>query len=456
VSCVALLLALPALATRAGDRHPNILFILSDDQRYDTVHALGNPDIKTPTLDKLVGRGFVFTNPYCQGAMMSAVCVPSRTMIFTGKSLFRIPDYRIKKQDYGGALLATPFNSAGYDTLHVGKKSTSFVAGDESFTKVIFSSLAPEDRAAASQFHADAAIDFIREHRGPGARPFFIYLAPCVPHDPRVAPKEFMELYDPAAIPLPKSFMPTHPFDNGNIHGRDEDLAPHPRTPGAMKRHIADYYACITNLDYHVGRILNALAETGHGDDTIILFCSDHGLSVGGRHGLMGKQNLYEDEKVPLIFAGPGVPHGRSEALVYLFDLFPTLCDLAGVAVPAGTEGQSLVPVMRGERPGIRDTIFTAYKACQRAVRDRRWKLIKYNAGGQKHTQLFDLAADPDEVNNLAADPKYAAELSRVEGLLARARKDFGDNADFDGSGMLPEDLNPPPAKRKKSKGSSQ
>ena len=152
----------------------------------------------------------------------------------------------------------------------------------------------------------------------------------------------------------------------------------------------------------------------------MIIYSSDQGLAVGGRHGLMGKQNLYEHVKPPLIFAGPGIPHGESDALVYLFDLFPTICDLAGVATPEVVEGRSLLPIIQGRQAKVRDWLLAAYRDCQRMIRDDRWKLIEYNAGGVQHTQLFDLANDPDEIDNLADDPKFAAERARLEKLLSR------------------------------------
>jgi arylsulfatase A-like enzyme len=259
-----------------------------------------------------------------------------------------------------------------------------------------------------------------------------MYLAPPVPHDPRLAPAEFVSLYDPGKITLSKNFMPQHPFDNGELRIRDEMLAAFPRTPQEMRQHLADYYATISHMDYEVGRILGVVNERGWSDNTIVIFSSDQGLAVGGRHGLMGKQNLYEHVKPPLVFAGPGIPHGRSEALVYLYDLFPTICELAGASVPAVVEGKSLLPVIHGRQAKVRDWLLGAYKDCQRMVRDERWKLLAYNASGVKNTQLFDLANDPDELNNLAADPKYATERTRLEKLLAQERKEFGDPIDFD------------------------
>jgi arylsulfatase A-like enzyme len=249
---------------------------------------------------------------------------------------------------------------------------------------------------------------------------------------------------DAETLSLSRNFLPRHPFDNGALLIRDELLAPHPRTAAAMRRHLADYYATISDLDHQVGRILRALEERGGAGDTVIIFTSDQGLAVGGRHGLMGKQNLYEHVKPPLILAGPGIPHGRSDALVYLFDLFPTICELAGVATPAVVEGKSLVPVIRGEAPWVRDSLLGAYADSQRMVRDGRWKLIRYRAGGVRNAQLFDLKDDPDELTNLADDPRHRGERERLERLLAEARARFGDPVDFEATTRSPVSGIPP------------
>jgi arylsulfatase A-like enzyme len=406
---------------------PNILFILSDDQRFDTIAALGNPEIRTPHLDRLVARGFHFTNAYCMGSMVPAVCLPSRTMLITGRSLWRIPaNPRAKAPPAGVPLLPAVLNGAGYATFHCGKAGNSCAFANAAFA----TNIETRGRTASSATeHAEAAIEFLRKHDG--RRPFFMYLAPPVPHDPRAAPVEFARLYDPDKLSLSKNFMPEHPFDNGELRVRDELLAPHPRTRPDMRRHLADYYATISHLDREIGRILTELDRRGLGNHTIVIFSSDQGLAVGGRHGLMGKQNLYEHVKPPLVVAGPGIPHGRSDALVYLFDLFPTICDLAGVDTPSVVEGKSLLPTMEGHRSKIRDWLLCGYRDCQRMVRDGRWKLIEYDAGGVRNTQLFDLAGDPDELDNLADDPALADQRRRLERLLAQARREFDDPVDF-------------------------
>ncbi len=443
--------ALAAAADRRGEsaevpRRPNILFILTDDQRWDTIRALGNPEIHTPNLDRLVERGFTFRNAYCMGAQVGAVCLPSRTMIATGLSLFRIPNGREKETPPGITVLPRLFNEAGYLTMHSGKAGNECVFSSRTYQINI--ETAKHVDATDVKKHCDNVIGFLQKHDP--QRPFFVYLAPCYPHDPRIAPEEYRKMYDPEKITLSPNFMPEHPFDNGELHVRDENLAPHPRTADVMRRHLADYYACVTYFDALVGRILQVLSERGFDKNTLIVFASDQGLAVGGRHGLMGKQNLYEHVKPPLIIAGPGIPHGQSDALVYLFDLYPTFCELAGIAVPSTAEGRSLLPVIRGETPKVRDTLFAAYKACQRMVRDERWKLIKYNANGVKNAQLFDLQNDPDEIRNLADDPKFADPRARMEKLLAEARKQWGDNLDFDGSGQMPEEATAASAPTKK------
>lgn len=408
-------------------QRPNVLLILADDQRWDTIAALGNPEIKTPTFDALVERGTHFTNAYCMGSMHGAVCLPSRTMLITGRSLWHIND-RTKIAPPGTPLLPVAMREVGYVTFHCGKRGNACKYGNDAFDI----SIEMEGRTAESATeNAEHALKFIKEHDP--AEPFFMYLAPPVPHDPCLAPERFLKMYDPAKLTLSANFMPEHPFDNGELRVRDELLAAHPRTPEEMRQHLAGYYATISHLDYEMGRVIEALRERDLLENTIVIFSSDQGLAVGGRHGLMGKQNLYEHVKPPLVFAGPGIPQGKTDALAYLFDLFPTICEFAGAKVPESVEGRSLVPNLHDHALAGRPFIFGAYRDCQRMFRDKRWKLIEYDASGVRNMQLFDLANDPDELHNLAGDDRYFAERLRLEVLLATARKKFDDPIDFGG-----------------------
>lgn len=422
-----LVIGLPARMEAAAPKRPNILFVFTDDQRWDTIHALGNKEISTPRMDRLVENGFRFNNAYCMGAMVGAVCLPSRTMLITGQSLWHCPQaMRAKTAPPGTPVLPTLLADARYETFHCGKSGNACTFGNAAFqTNITIDYRTP----ATSVDHANRTITFLKNR--PKEKPFFIYLAPPVPHDPRVAPEPIHAMYDPTKLTLSPNFMPKHPFDNGELKVRDETLAAIPRQPDEMRQHLADYYAAITHFDQQMGRILDTVKELGLEQETIVLFSSDQGLAVGGRHGLMGKQNLYEHVKPPLIISGPGIPHGQSDALVYLYDLFPTICDLAGVSVPSAVEGKSLMPVMTGKTPRVRDTLFGAYRDVQRMIRDERWKLMKYHVRGKTTRQLFDLKNDPHELTNLAGDPAHAETLARLEKSLQESRRKFDDPVAF-------------------------
>ena len=420
VAILCLAAVTPRMLTADDPRQrPNVLFVFTDDQRFDTIRALGNPEIETPTLDRLVQRGFTFTNAYCQGGMSPAVCSPSRTQLLTGRSVFRIPHPNKTKQ-YPRPTLGSVFRDAGYATLCISKPGNSFVAAHNHFEKVVH---IPHSGAASNQKCTDAALEFLKAK--PKDKPFFLYYATPLPHDPRTAEERFHKRYEPSQLTLSKNFMERHPFDNGAITIRDEKLAALPRDPAEMRRHLADYYATITSIDYHVGLLLEAIDALGERDNTIVVFSSDQGLAVGGRHGLMGKQNLYEHFKSPLIFAGPGIPHGQSDALVYLYDITPTLCQLCKIPVPGEFDGKNLVPILTGKSKSVRDALFAVYIHFQRMARDSRYKLIWYPKVEQY--QLFDLQTDPDELQNLAGKPEFTERLNAMKTLLATLQDEFGD-----------------------------
>ncbi|MGL4551778.1 MAG: sulfatase-like hydrolase/transferase [Gemmataceae bacterium] len=397
---------------------PNVVFLLADDQRADTIAALGNPAVHTPHLDALARAGFVFRNAYCQGSTMPAVCNPSRHMLLSGRSLYRY-DPKRAEGTFGDVMKA-----AGYVTWHVGKRGNTAQAYHKAFHH---SGYLDDNKERTSGHHGREAIDRATAFLKAGwdrKKPVFLYVAFEGPHDPRVAAPEWLKRYDRAKIPLPANYLPLHPFNNGELLVRDEQLAPWPRTEAVVRKQLHDYYGCVTSIDHHVGRLVAALKEMKEYDNTVFIYSSDHGLAMGS-HGLFGKQNLYEHSmKSPLVIAGPGVPKGGSDALAYLFDIFPTAAELAGAKVPAGLDGRSLVPVMRGEKAGVRDAVFLAYRDVQRAVRRGDWKLIRYPKVDV--TQLFDLRDDPHELKDRSAD---AAKVKEMTALLADQQGLFGDKA---------------------------
>lgn len=271
----------------------------------------------------------------------------------------------------------------------------------------------------SSTLIADAAIDYLQHGAARGTHPFFMYVAFNAPHDPRQAPKEFLDLYPAKGLRVPPNFLPHHPFlIETDFNGRDEILAPYPRTPEIVRVHLQEYYAIISHMDLEIGRILDALDASGQAENTVVLFTSDQGLAVG-QHGLMGKQNLYDHSlRVPFVIAGPGIPRGRtSDALFYMQSLFATTCEMAEIPVPVTVQFPSLVPLITGSRKQLYDSLYAAFLDRQRAIRTEKWKLIRTLEAGE--VQLFNVEEDPWEIHNLAADPRHAA---TVTGLDARLR----------------------------------
>jgi arylsulfatase A-like enzyme len=406
----ALLLAPLANAADAPTKL-NICFLLADDLRPDCIGVLGHPVVKTPNLDKLCANGFIFRDAYVLGSNSGAVCTPSRTMIQTGQSYLRA--------NRTTPTLAQTIKSAGYASIRSGKFGNNPNALDKDFDQHV-------DGGPDAKANADNIIAFIKENAG--RKPLFLYFAPHEPHDPQHATEEFYQMYKPADIPMPVNFMPFHPFDNGEMTVRDERMLPWPRTKENVGGKLARYYASASYFDAQAGRIIEALKKAGEFDKTIFIVAGDNGLSLG-EHGLLGKQNVYEfgGMHVPLIFAGPGISMGESKALAYLYDVYPTMCQLAGVPVPDGLDAKSLVPVIAGKEAKVRDYMFNAYKACQRSIRDDHWKLIRYPLIDK--TQLFDLQADPHEMTDLAAKPEYAGKIRELAALLQKTGKELGDTA---------------------------
>ena len=447
---------------------PNIVFLFTDDQRFDTIRALGNAEISTPNMDALVARGVSFTHAHIPGGTSGAVCMPSRAMVNTGRTLFHISGAG-ETIDEEHTTLGEAFIRAGYKTFAAGKWHNGRESFARSFTngaEIMFGGMAdhwnvpvydfdPSGRYSAKCLYienpfvtnqtkerecdhvnagrhstdviADAAIDYI-ERAEPG-EPFLAYTAFLAPHDPRTMPRKFLDMYDPAELSVPDNLLGAHPFDNGDLRGRDEMLAEFPRTPEIVRRHLADYYAMISHLDARIGDIVDAVRRRGLLENTIFVLAGDNGLALG-QHGLFGKQSLYEHSvRVPLVFAGPGVPEGaRSDALVYLLDIFPTLCDLSGVEIPSSVEGISLAPAIRTPGTAVRDELYLAYTSVHRGVRGGRHKLIEYAVGGRRSmTQLFDIVDDPGERRNLADDPRHAALLAKMRDSMFARRDEWGD-----------------------------
>ncbi|MFT3845791.1 MAG: sulfatase-like hydrolase/transferase [Lacibacter sp.] len=439
----------------------NILIIYSDDQSHNTIHALGNTEIQTPNLDKLAKEGFSFTQAHVMGGHQGAVCIPSRVMMLTGRFLNRLPaDGSIIPDSIIG--LPELLQQKGYTTFHTGKWHSDkashnrfFNSGDDiffggmhftgdggQFHPTVYhydasgqypKELSRKSDTFSTQLYADAAIRFL-ESKEASQSPFVCYVAFTSPHDPRTPPAKYEAMYSPEKISLPPNFLPRHPFNNGDLKVRDEQLLPHPRLAEDVKKQIALYYGMISEMDEQVGRILKALEKNGLKNNTIVVFAGDNGLAVG-QHGLLGKQNLYEHSiRVPMIISGPGIPRNvRSDAFVYLSDIAPTLYEYLHIKPPATTEAKSMMPVINGKTKNIRTSIYNIYGHWSRSIKTPDgFKLIVYNVDGVLTTQLFNLKFDPWEMHNLANDKQYTNRINKMRLLLKQQMAEAHDDLDID------------------------
>ena len=450
-------------SAKAPAKRPNILFIFADDQCFETIHAFGHAQIETPNLDRLVERGITFTDAYNQGSWSGAVCVASRTMLNTGRFVWRANRVYAasEKEREAGRFWSEYMKGAGYDTYMTGKwhvradaeKAFDFVThvrpGMPNQTPQGYNRphegqpdvWKPWDTQfggfwAGGKHWSEVVADDASEFLGQAAqrdKPFFMYLAFNAPHDPRQSPKEYVEKYPLDKMEVPINYQPQYPYMDAIGCGknlRDARLAPFPRTRYAVKVNRQEYFAIITHMDAQVGRILDALKRSGKAENTYIFFTADHGLAVG-HHGLMGKQNLYDHSvRVPMMVCGPGVPAGKKiDTPVYLQDIMPTTLELAGVEQPDHVQFKSLMPLIRGEKTQPYDAIYGAYLQLQRSVKRNGFKLILYPKIAK--VRFYNLNKDPDEMDDLADDPASRLIMRQLFARLLKLQEETGDALDL-------------------------
>lgn len=491
------LLAVPGTNAAAGEaRRPNILFILVDDQSpWDLKVYDPQSPLQTPNLDRLAAQGMVLDGAYHMGSFSGAVCSPSRHMIMSGRTVWRLPIAP-------GALaqgkcppnleentLPAVFNRAGYATMRTCKMGNSYEAANKLFQVRHDATKRGGDDESGSAWHAEQVLNYLRDRESAkDTRPFLIYYGFSHPHDTRDGKPELLAKYgavnhadrqslppaDPKQPPLPANDLPAHPFPHGHDDVRDEVAVSgvwEHRDPLTIRNELGREFACVENIDIQIGRVLRRLQEMGELENTYVFYTADHGIAIG-RHGLQGKQNLYQHTwRVPFLIQGPGIPAGsRAEGNIYLLDVLATLCDVAGIQPPETNEGLSFKPVLEGRRQTIRDVLYGVYnggsKPGMRCVKQGDWKLIQYDAyeGQSRHVQLFNLADNPLEFLaehhaadvvaltgvqpaanqvNLAGDPAYAAKLQEMQDLLLAEMRRLGDpwrqwNQPDDGLGSVP------------------
>lgn len=487
--------------TGAADQRPNILFILVDDQSpFDLKTYDPASPLDTPNLDRLAAEGIVIDRAYHMGSFSGAVCTPSRHMIQSGRTLWHLPIGPLAKTHCPPNLeketIPAVFRRAGYDTMRTCKQGNSYEVANKEFAVRRDATKRGGDAESGSAWHAERVLEYLEaREETKDADPFFIYFGFSHPHDTRDGTPELLAKYGAtnhsdetslpparsAAPPLPLNWLPEHPFPHGHPGLRDEVAVSgvwKNRDPITIHNEVGREYACVENIDIQIGRVLAKLEAMGELDSTYIFYTSDHGIAIG-RHGLMGKQNLYEHTwRVPYLVKGPGIPPGsRAEGNIYLLDTLATVCDLAGIEAPATNEGISFKSVLTGDKKIVRETLYGVYnggtKPGMRSVRRGDWKLIQYEVldGAVRETQLFHLEENPREFltqhhdpavadltgitpephqRDLAEDPAHAEKLREMKALLLAEMRKHNDPWRFQDQ---PDDgLVPPQQASKKAK----
>ncbi|MEI6679243.1 MAG: sulfatase-like hydrolase/transferase [Mariniphaga sp.] len=458
---------------------PNILFILADDQTFETLGALNNPEIHTPNLDKLIKSGACFTQAYIQGSWCPAVCVASRASLITGSYVWKAAQYSAKANISNKN---TPKNmpkytvipkkpagywplfmkEAGYETYmagkwHIEEKAEKLfdhlgtVRGgmpnqteecyDRKFIEKTADTWKPYDKSFGghweggkhwSEVLCEETMEFLKLSKE-SKNPFFMYIAFSAPHDPRQSPKEYVDMYPLDKISIPRSFMPVYPYCEEIGSGkslRDERLAPFPRTEYAVKVTRQEYYAIVSHLDYQIGRIIEKLHETGQDKNTYIIFAADNGLAAGD-HGFMGKQNMYDRSmRVPLIIVGPNVKKdSRVDEFVYLQDIMPTTLEIARAPKPSQVDYNTLLPLATGKtKKSVYDAVYGTYMGSQRMIRNKKYKMMIYPKANL--VRLYNMENDPFEMHDLAADATYKPVMDELFVSFKKLQTEVADPLD--------------------------
>jgi arylsulfatase A-like enzyme len=422
--CIFGLFSCIALNARQPEK-PNIILVFPDQMRADAMGCMGNPDVKTPNLDKLAKEGVLLRQTFSN----TPVSCPARAVILTGRYAHAngmvANDLRLKSSEI---TIAELLKMAGYTTGFIGKwhldggpKDPGFIpaerrqgfyywAANECNHKHFKSTYFRNDSIPIPinkfepEIWTDEAISFLDSASG---KPFFLTIAMGPPHDPYKAPEEYRQLYDTAKISMRPNWVPG--IKNGS------------------KKDIAEYYGMITAIDTEFGRLMKELDKRKLRENTLILFFSDHGDMLGSHGSVFKRQPWEESVKVPGIISWPGkIPAGKNcDALFSTVDILPTLLDFCSLPIPASVQGQSLKPSIAGNSSGPEAVYFSIYGPCKwqgvesgwRGIRTKQFKYARYE---NKAWVLYDLVQDPYELNNLAGRSEYKNLEKRLEKLLTR------------------------------------
>lgn len=463
-----------AKTSKKQDKQPiNVLFLISDDMRAD-LHVYGNPVVHTPNLDKLASQGVRFERAYCQYPLSG----PSRASILSGR--YPTTSGLYGNREWFGAShpdwvsLPKYFKQNGYASLRTGKvfhggiddteawteggearrvsnpintAPPSYVSLEEHLAHVASMTIADKNQAAHSDRWeavegeealnqndtkvADKAIEYIKRSKEM-KQPFFIACGLSKPHSPLIAPKEFFDLYKSEDIILPPDFasLPMVPrgFPAGAIRQNTADLfVSRSASPEDARDMIKAYLACISYVDWNIGRVIAALDEQGLRENTIIVFWSDHGYQLGEKGKWSKAGSLWEQgTRIPFLILDPreNSEGQTSPRTVQLVDIYPTLADLCGLPIPEGLDGKSLAPLVKNPLDEWDRPAYTVWNEHGKGVTGVSVRTEKYH-----YAEFFGVGAgafltipeeDPDELTNLVYDAAYKDVVAQMHELAMK------------------------------------
>jgi arylsulfatase A-like enzyme len=430
-----------------GARPPNFLFILTDDQRFDSLGCVGNAVIQTPNIDSLARNGVLFREHF----VTTPICCVSRASMFTGQYERRhhVGDFAtpLSPAQWAGTYPAL-MRASGFRTGFIGKfgvgNATYIAAKTNAFDffrglpgqggEWFINPQDPEKKHATARF-GDQALEFIDTcATGAAAKPFCLSISFNAPHARDGKPREFQpdlrdeSLYATTQIPVPKTA-------GGEYFNRLPDFvrksearrrwAKRFATPEMYQNTLRDYYRLISGIDREVGRIVARLAERGLADNTVVIFTSDNGWFAGER-GLAGKWFMYDESiRVPLIIFDPRLPASRRgqsvSAMTLNVDLAPTLLDMSGLPIPAGMQGLSLKALLDADSvPDWREAFFCEHHFGPKilppseGVRSKEWAYLRWLAPNPVSEEIYNVRLDPLEENNLAGSDSAPGRLDAL------------------------------------------
>ena len=445
----------------SGGKRPNIVFFLGEGQRADSSSYAGHPILRTPNHDRIAHEGVYFRNSF----VMNALCAPMRAASLTGMYSHSTGALGNNTRDPLPAsipMFTDLLHQAGYETALCGKAHMGNGAKERSWD-YYFAYNNPgtnyyhpvvweggKGNVTGPHTYAGYADDVITDHalewlKQPREKPFCLLLWWTAPHAPFYRARRHLDLYNGVPIPKPATFdddakgYPGKPRALADADNKIGTTILGNDCPRSLEELVKDYCAGLVAIDENVGRVLDHLTATGQLDDTIILHTSDHGFFLG-EWRMYDKRFMHEPSiRVPTMIRYPKVfPAGRVvDRMVTNLDYAPTLLELAGVDVPSKMQGKSFVKLAKADDPGWRkDWLYEYYEypggqnvRPHRGVRTDRYKLIHYYQEPQEW-ELYDLQADPGELNNLYAEASHAKLVARLKDRIAALRRETGDTAE--------------------------